>query len=131
MGTVEGIDRPTKTARKLRNRATPAERMLWRRLNGRKLGVRFNRQMPVGPFVCDFMCRSEMLIVELDGHSHDVRTEADDLRQRFIESRGFRVLRFSNAEVLGNVDGVIEGIAFALKKGPPPAPPASGRGEDT
>ena len=115
-------DRNTLRAQKLRNAATPSERLLWRYLNNRQLGVKFNRQMPVGPFFADFLCREHMLIIELDGFSHDVQPERDIYRDKFLANGGYRVLHFPNAEVLGNVEGVITVIRLALASGPTPNP---------
>ena len=124
--------RDTARARELRNAATPAERRLWTALSGRKLGgFKFSRQMPVGPFFADFLCRSAMLVVELDGASHDGRLDWDAAHDAELRRLGYRVLRFTNEEVLGDVDGVATVIARVLGSGgPPPTPPASGRGDD-
>ncbi|UZK70134.1 DUF559 domain-containing protein [Sphingomonas sp. S1-29] len=130
MGTVEGIRRPTIRAQELRRTATPAERMLWRYIGASRLGVKFSRQMPVGPYICDFLSRSHRVVIELDGYSHDLTIQEDATRDAFLRSRGLRVLRFANADVLGNVEGVLEAIRVALSIAPPPAPPASGRGEE-
>ena len=100
-------DRNTQRAQELRNAATPAERLLWRYLNARQLGVRFNRQMPIGPFFVDFLCRERRLIIELDGHSHDVQPERDVWRDRFLTEAGYRVRHFANAEVFENLEGVL------------------------
>lgn len=122
--------RDTARAKELRNSATPAERALWRALSNRKLsGHKFSRQMPIGHYFADFMCREAKLTIEIDGHSHDVRQEHDRQRDRLITEQGFAVLRFSNDDVLGNLDGVVQAIAAALdERCPPPTPPASGRG---
>ena len=130
MGMPEFQRRPTLRAQELRRNATDAERRLWRHLSRRQLGgFKFSRQMPVGPFICDFMCREAWLVVEIDGGQHDERAAADASRTRFIEAEGFRVLRFWNNEVLGNTEGVLLTILRHLEAGPPPAPPASGRGD--
>jgi BirA family biotin operon repressor/biotin-[acetyl-CoA-carboxylase] ligase len=106
--------RDTKRAKELRNGATPAERMLWRYLSGSKLGVKFSRQMPVGPFFADFLCRQRNLIVELDGFSHDVQPQRDIYRDRYLREAGYRILHFRNAEVLSNAEGVVMAIQAAL-----------------
>ena len=121
--------RDTKRARELRNAVTPAERALWRHLAKSQLGVRFSRQMPVGAFFADFLCRSHRLIVEVDGHSHDVQPERDTARDAYLRGEGYRVLHFSNADVLGNVDGVIETIRTALQEEPTPRPLPQAGGE--
>jgi very-short-patch-repair endonuclease len=78
--------------------------------------------MPVGPFFADFLCREHKLVVELDGHSHDVSPERDIFRDKYMFEAGYRVLRFPNADVLGNVEGVIIAIQSALADGPTPDP---------
>jgi very-short-patch-repair endonuclease len=115
-------DRNTVRAQQLRNAATPAERLVWQYLSRSQLGAKFSRQMPVGPFFADFLCREQMLIIELDGFSHDISPEKDIYRDRYLNEAGYRVLRFTNAEVLGNVEGVIIVIQRALLEGPTPDP---------
>nr|WP_295370213.1 DUF559 domain-containing protein [uncultured Sphingosinicella sp.] len=121
--------RNTRRARELRNHATDAEKLLWRHLSRRQLaGWKFSRQLPVGPFFCDFVCREAKLVIELDGGQHALQVRQDASRTQLIESEGFRVLRFWNHDVLGNPDGVLTRIGEALTACPPPTPPASGRG---
>jgi very-short-patch-repair endonuclease len=121
--------RPTNRAQQLRSNATDAERHLWRRLSRRQLeGFKFSRQMPVGAFICDFMCRERRLIVEVDGGQH-ADSDRDIRRTAFLEAQGYQVVRFWNNDVLENVDGVLQVIVVALKKVPTPlSPPACGRG---
>ena len=121
---------PTRRSRELRNNATQAERRLWMHIRNRQLGgIRFNRQVPIGPFICDFVARTPKLIIELDGSQHAVRTVEDDRRTAFLASRGFLVLRFWNNDVLGNVDGVLTVIEEALKHMPSPSPSRRAGGE--
>ena len=120
---------PTLRSRELRNNPTDAERRLWRAICNRQLnGVRFNRQVPIGPFICDFVARTPKLIIEVDGGQHAIEAAADIRRTRFLEERGFRVIRFWNNEVLENIEGVVEAVVQALKNMPSPTPPAGGRG---
>jgi very-short-patch-repair endonuclease len=120
VGQWDGVatfkSRNTSRARELRHAATPAERKLWRYLSRSQLGARFSRQMPVGPFFADFLCRERKLIVELDGHSHDVAPERDVYRDRYLAEAGYRVLHFANADVMGNVDGVVAAIRLELTR---------------
>jgi very-short-patch-repair endonuclease len=129
---VTGEFKPRNTARAkaLRNQATPAERLLWTALSNRKVdGYKFSRQIPVGPYFADFLCREARLVVELDGYSHDMNQEYDQRRDAFMVEQGFTVRRFANADVMNNLDGVVRTVALALAEiVPPPAPPASGRG---
>ena len=119
----KGYSRPTARSRKLRNNATEAEKRLWQHLRNRQLrGVRFNRQFPVGQFICDFACREHRLIVELDGGQHSVATEYDERRTRFFVSQGYQVIRFWNNEVMENIEGVLMRIREALDNRPSPGP---------
>ncbi len=102
--------RNTNLARNLRNAATPAERTLWNHLSRKQLGVKFSRQMPVGPYFADFLCRELKLVVECDGFSHDLRVAHDATRNRWMREAGYTVLRFTNADVLENTEGVVETI---------------------
>lgn len=102
-------------ARALRRRMTDAEQVLWRRLRDRRLrGHKFRRQHPLGPYVLDFFCEAVKLAIEIDGGQHATRVEADEVRTRWLNQHGCRVLRFWNDEVLGNVDGVLTAILMAI-----------------
>ncbi|MBS0475876.1 MAG: endonuclease domain-containing protein [Proteobacteria bacterium] len=119
----KGYARPTARSRVLRNNATEAERKLWLHLSARKLrGVRFNRQFPVGQFICDFASRERRLVIELDGNQHAFSTEYDERRTRFLNAQGYKVLRFWNNEVLDDLDGVLTVIGQALDNMPSPNP---------
>ncbi|MDD4890980.1 MAG: DUF559 domain-containing protein [Phycisphaerae bacterium] len=101
-------------ARQLRRDAPFPERLLWSRLRaGRCAGLVFRRQHPIGRYVADFFCLQSRLVVELDGKSHETTVAEDEVRQQFIESRGLRVLRFTDDELLGNLDAVVRAIALA------------------
>ena len=103
--------RLTSLARQMRNAPTDAEHRLWQHLRASQLdGAKFTRQHPIGNFIADFACRSLRLAIELDGGQHaDSPTDAN--RTRIIEAHGYRVIRFWNNEVLGNMDGVLTVIA--------------------
>ena len=121
--------RPTKRAQELRNNATDQERLLWLELRKRRFeGHKFSRQIPIGPFICDFVCRRARLVIELDGGQHSANVEKDAARTRFIESAGYRVLRFWNHEVTENLEGVLQTIGAALSECPPPGPLPVGEG---
>jgi very-short-patch-repair endonuclease len=99
-------------ARQLRRNLTQPERALWRLLRDRHLAeLKFRRQQPVGDYIVDFFCEASNLIVELDGRSHDDRGEYDRRRQRWLESRGLRIMRVSNDDVLHDPESVVIGIA--------------------
>ena len=85
-------------AKVLRTDATPAERALWHILRAGKLGTRFRRQQPIGPFIADIYCASASLIVELDSIGHNGERDAE--RSAWLAERGYKVMRFTNAAVL-------------------------------
>jgi very-short-patch-repair endonuclease len=83
------------------------------------------RQEPIGTYVVDFVCREHRLIIEVDGGQH-ADNEKDRIRDQWLTEHNYRVLRFWNNDVLGNMDGVLEVIATALRAESSPHPPASG-----
>ena len=108
--------RDTARARTLRREATPAERALWEHLSRSQTGAKFSRQMPVGPFFADFLCRELRLVVELDGFSHDAAPERDARRDAWMAREAFTVLRFTNADVRGNIEGVVTAIRLEVER---------------
>jgi very-short-patch-repair endonuclease len=106
--------RDIERARELRNRATPAERPLWRFISNSQIGYKFNRQMQIGSFLADFLCLSHRPVIELDGFSHDIDPDRDIWRDKFLKDVGYHVLHFRNEEVLTNVEGVVTMIRLAL-----------------
>ena len=117
-------------ARDLRANATEAERLLWRHLSARQVaGVRFNRQVPIGPYICDFVARSAKLVVEVDGGQHGRRTDEDATRTRYLEALGFTVVRFWNDDVIERTEGAVQAIAAALAALPSPGPSRRREGE--
>ena len=105
-------------ARRLRKKLTKAEALLWWRLRRDIEGWRFRRQHPIGPYIADFACVEGRLAIEVDGATHHTQEEIayDERRTRFLESRGWRVLRFWNGEVIANRVGVNETILGALQE---------------
>lgn len=84
------------------------ERRLWRHLRDRQLGgLHFRRQHPIGPYIVDFYCSERGLIVELDGESHNYQAEYDEARTAFLEAEGYHLVRFTNADVRDNLEGVL------------------------
>jgi very-short-patch-repair endonuclease len=107
---------PTRNrAKQLRRDMTPPEIKLWSRLRaGRLQDIKFVKQAPIAPYVADFAARDLGLVIELDGDSHAGREDYDAARTAFIESQGYRVIRFSNSDVMTNIEGVLHTILIAL-----------------
>ena len=106
----------TQRARTLRKNLTDTERCLWSRLRRQQInGYKFRRQFPLGIYIADFVCLEARLIVEVDGGQHAEQTSKDALRDMWLVSQGFRVLR--------ETDTVVEAIVQALKNTPTPFPP--------
>jgi len=102
-------------ARGLRKALTPAELKLWAYLRGGRLhGVKFRRQHAIGQYIPDFCAIKPRLIIELDGSQHAEQAEYDAERTTFFESKGYRVLRFWNNDILNNIDDVLKVILNAL-----------------
>jgi very-short-patch-repair endonuclease len=117
----------TQKARELRINATDAERRLWSAIRNRQLsGIRFNRQVRIGRYICDFAARTPGLVIELDGGQHAHQTDRDEARTGFLEGLNYHVLRFWDHEVMENLDGVVATIEIALKALPQPLPLAGG-----
>lgn len=103
----------TARARELRNNPTEAERLIWRRVC--HVRPRFTRQLVIGRYIVDLACRKARLTVEFDGSQH-IDSPGDAARTAFLETLGWRVLRFWNSDVVGNPDGVAETILAAVGK---------------
>jgi very-short-patch-repair endonuclease len=118
-------------ARNMRAAPTEAERKLWWHLRRRLTveGTHFRRQVRIGTYIVDFASQRSKLIVEVDGGQHATQVAADLERTQFLESRGYRVLRFWNTDVLTNVDGVLEDIQRSITTTPTPDPSPQGGGE--
>jgi very-short-patch-repair endonuclease len=107
-------------ARSLRRSATPEERIIWQNLRRHMAAAKFRRQVPMGPYFVDFLSHSAKLVIELDGSHHAFQSPYDEQRTRFLESEGYRVIRFWNRDVIENLHGVFAAIKSALKKSPSP-----------
>ena len=111
------------SARGLRKNETLAEKRLWEQLRNRTLeGFKFSRQVPIGPYIADFVCREQRLIVEVDGatHSTDEELAYDNRRTGFLKSERYSVIRFQNDEILNGMDEVLTLILQALRNRPLP-----------
>ena len=122
----------SKHAAPLRRNMTDVEKALWAELRSRRLGgLKFKRQWTIGRYVADFCCLERRLIVEADGGQHS--EERDAARTAFLQSEGYRVLRFWNNEVIENMDGVLQRIVSEAcgAEDPHPSPlPLAGEGAE-
>ncbi|MBM3933762.1 MAG: endonuclease domain-containing protein [SAR202 cluster bacterium] len=100
----------------MRSASTAAEDALWQRLRNRRLdGLRFRRQHSIDRFIVDFYSPEAKLVLEIDGPIHDTQQEQDEIRQDILESLGFTILRFTNEDVLENIDAVLKKISEAAQ----------------
>jgi very-short-patch-repair endonuclease len=114
----------------MRRELTGPERRLWHALRARRLeGAKFRRQVVIGRYIADFACRiPRMLVVELDGETHSDQESYDTARTAELEKRGYQVMRFTNSEVMRNLEGVLTSIQHSLA-GLPLSPTLSPEGE--
>jgi very-short-patch-repair endonuclease len=127
--------RPVNLVRELRQKQTDAESILWARLRNQRFeGVKFRRQHPIGNYIVDFASLDAKLIIEIDGGQHNESTmiKEDQQRTKWLETKGFDVVRFWNSDVFENINGVMEKIQESLMKGIHPYlnPLPPGRGEE-
>ncbi|WP_282132699.1 leucine--tRNA ligase [Cellulophaga baltica] len=116
-------------AKEMRNNPTEAEAILWERLKGKNIGDKFRRQHLIADFIVDFVCLSKKLIVEVDGAIHEEQKEADQSRTDVLNARGFKVVRFTNEQVIGDLDAVLNNIITELSNSKE-VPPSGVRGID-
>jgi len=114
-------------AREMRRNSTEPEKRLWWTLSNRQLGAKFRRQAVVPPYIADFLCPALKLIIEVDGDTHD--SPIDVRRDGRLAALGYHVLRFTNADVVSNIDGVYAVISQTLEAASRPHPNPSPEGE--
>ena len=106
----------TTRSRELRSNQTDAEKKLWWHLRNRQIaGCKFVRQEPIGSYICDFVCREQRLVIEVDGGQH-ADSAKDKVRDAWLISHNYRVMRFWNNDVLSNIDGVLTVINDAVDR---------------
>jgi len=116
-------ERLIKFAKSMRRQPTNAEAIIWATLRGARMqGFKFKRQQPIGAYIVDFVCFECGLVVEIDGGQHADDVSADQYRTQWLQSQGFRILRFWNNEVIERRDDVLESIIRALREYPSPQP---------
>jgi adenine-specific DNA-methyltransferase len=113
--------RRTNLSRRLRSATTDGEAQLWFHLRNRQLeGFKFRRQHAIGPYVADFFCYDTRLVIEVDGSQHMENEAYDAERSRYLEGLGLRIVRFTNAEVMGRTSLILEEILRHLRNAPSP-----------
>ena len=126
-GDSKSIKMLLKKAKEMRKSPTQAEKKLWEELRKKKLGVKFRRQHPIYKYIADFVCLEKKLIIEVDGKIHDFQVEEDELRTLTLtEKKGFKVIRFTNQEVIESIDVVLNKIEEILHS----LPSGEGQGGD-
>jgi very-short-patch-repair endonuclease len=114
----------TELARKNRNNPSPAEKKIWYEVLCRKQfeGYKFTRQKPIADFIVDFCCSKLQLVIEIDDDSHTEKAEYDEVRTNILNQYGLKVLRYTNRDVLNNINGVYQDLMRIIT----PLPPLSG-----
>ena len=117
MGFLKYDKRLTALARENRKNQTPAENLIWQKvLRSKQLEhYKFHRQKPIGPYVVDFYCAELRLVIEIDGDSHAEQIDYDTQRTAFLESRGLRVIRYANRDILSNLASIYEDLQTKLE----------------
>ena len=110
MRTIHNVPAKKEIRKRLRNNATPHERILWSRLKSSQLGYKFRRQHSIGKYIVDFYCLQKRLIIELDGSGHIKDKQYDKEKNKYLENLNFTVLRFWNSDINNNLEGVIQKI---------------------
>ena len=128
--TQQGLRKALSQTQRLRAEMTPAEQLLWTKLRSKQChSFKFRRQHAIGPFIVDFFCPEQLLVVEIDGdvHAEKKKTTKDRQRERYLRSLGLQVIRYTNHEVLNNLDGVLEHLLSVLSlNSTSPTPPYKG-----
>ncbi len=119
-----------KYAKQSRREMTEAETRMWLQLRAKRFqGIKFRKQKVIGNYIVDFASRDPMLVIEIDGDSHDQQQAYDTERTRYLEQQGYRVVRFNNSEVMKNLEGVLERLGEIVTGQASPLPTLSPEGE--
>jgi len=116
-GLKSGSKLTTKTRQELRTEATSAEKIFWSKVGRRQFyDLKFRRQHGIGNYIVDFYCPEKKLVVEIDGDTHagSDAIKRDNIRTKFIESLGYTVIRYTNSDVINNIEGVFEDLSKKL-----------------
>ncbi|WP_183611240.1 DUF559 domain-containing protein [Novosphingobium hassiacum] len=122
--------RLTQFARENRKAMSEPETRMWLQLRAERFeSVKFRRQKVIGRYVADFAANEPKLVVEIDGDTHDVDDPDDAIRTRFLEAEGYRVVRYTNVDVMQNLEGVLINLTSVIADLRPPLPTLSPEGE--
>jgi very-short-patch-repair endonuclease len=118
-------------ARQLRNNSTLSKVLLWNQIKRKSLGYEFHRQVPIDDFIVDFFCHELLLVIEIDGSTHDYNFDYDNKRELILEKYGIRFVRFQDKDVKNGINDVIRSLEnyiseIELMKEHPPDPPSKG-----
>lgn len=109
------VQKTVRRARQLRDRETPMEKLLWKKLRNRRFHeLKFRRQVPIGPYIADFYCFEKQLIVEVDGWIHAYQKEYDERREEYLRKEGYMVIRVENKLVRNWLPIALEKIGRAV-----------------
>ncbi len=115
--------RLTEFARANRREMTEPERRLWHKLRANRfMNIKFRKQKIIGHYIADFSCREPMLVIEVDGETHGEQASYDRTRSKYMEKQGYQVIRFTNRDVMNNLDDVLQTIAVTVNAGSTPLP---------
>jgi very-short-patch-repair endonuclease len=122
--------RLTGYARANRRQMSEPETRIWLQLRAERFkGIKFRRQKVIDPYIADFAANEPRLVIEINGDTHDVDNERDHIRTRFLQSQGYRVQRYTNLEVMRNLEGILMHLASVIEEMRPPLPTLSPEGE--
>ncbi len=113
--------RLTEYAKEMRRQPTEPETKLWLELRAKRLsGVKFRKQKVIGPYIADFASREPMIVIEIDGDTHDKMKDYDLKRTDYLKQQGYSVIRFTNLEIMRNLDGALERLSGIIETSPLP-----------
>jgi very-short-patch-repair endonuclease len=122
--------RLTSYARENRQQMSEPAMRMWLQLRAERfLGIKFRREKVIGNYIADFAANDPKLVIEVDGDTHDIDDQRDAVRTCFLESQGYRVVRYSNMDVMQNIEGVLMNLAAVIDEMRPPLPTLSPEGE--
>jgi very-short-patch-repair endonuclease len=122
--------RLTAFARENRKTMSEPAKRIWLELRAsRFMGIKFRREKVIGPYIADFAANDPKLVIEIDGDTHDADDENDRIRTGVLNQHGYRVVRYSNVDVMQNLEGILMDLAAVIAAMQPPLPTLSPEGE--